>query len=79
MEDIWGNTNAVSDQALSVKGFYVDLEQRGIKFASKDKRSIQLALNWANRPRQFGFGQFQDPRPPGELKSCAAEMTTPSF
>ncbi|MDB6021762.1 MAG: hypothetical protein JWQ04_1619 [Pedosphaera sp.] len=46
LQDIWGHTNSVSDQALPVKGFYVDLEQRGIKFTDKSRRAIRLALNW---------------------------------
>jgi hypothetical protein len=46
LQDIWGHTNSISDQALNVKGFYVDLEQRGIKFLDRSKRSVRLALNW---------------------------------
>ncbi|HZV34294.1 MAG TPA: Ig-like domain-containing protein, partial [Verrucomicrobiae bacterium] len=46
LEDIWGHTNSISDEALNVKGFYVDLEQRGIKFLDKTKRNVRLALNW---------------------------------
>lgn len=46
LQDIWGHTNAISDEALNVKGFYVDLEQRGIKFLDKTKRNVRLALNW---------------------------------